>query len=256
MMLLLKNKLRLAVLCCALIPAFGAAQQLAADVPKLNSTQPMTVEIWSDVACPFCYIAKRKFEAALEQFSAKDSVQVIWRSFQLNSDLKTDTSITAAQSLGEHKGWSPAQVEDAMRRTANMAASVGLKYHFDRVVVANTFDAHRFAHLAADQGKQIEAEERLFAAYFTEGKNIANHQVLAEIGASMGMDAAAIKAALATDAKADAVLEDISVAQYFRIQSVPCFVFNRKFLVSGARDTDIFFKALEKMKADLHVEGH
>jgi predicted DsbA family dithiol-disulfide isomerase len=228
----------------------AAQNPAAASGPQKIATQPMTVEIWSDVMCPFCYIGKRKFEAALAQFAGRDSVRVIWRSFQLNPDLQTDTSKTVAQSLAEQKGWTAEQTAEAIGQVSRMAKTVGLDYHFERAVVANSFDAHRFSQLAAAAGKQNEAEERLFAAYFSEGKNTADHRVLAEIGASIGLDVAAVLAALASEAQADAVRADIALAQQFGINAVPFFVFDRKFAVSGAQDAGVFLQTLEKAAAD------
>ncbi len=215
------------------------------------STKTMTVEIWSDVMCPFCYIGKRKFEAALARFSGKDSVKVIWRSFQLDPDLQTDTTKSVAQSLSEKKGWSAQQTSEMIDYVRDMAKTVQLDYHFDKAVVANSFDAHRFSHYALKQGKQIEAEERLFAAYFTEGKNIADHQTLAEIGAAIGLDAKEVLKSLSTDANREEVKQDLALARQFGITGVPFFVFDRKTAVSGAQDVQVFLQALQKA-ADTH----
>lgn len=131
-----------------------------------------------------------------------------------------------------------------------MAASVGLQYRFDRAVVANTFDAHRFAHFAKQYGKQNEAEEMVFAAYFTDGKNIADHSTLSSIAAAIGLDADAAKQALASSAFADDVNQDIALAQQFGIGGVPFFVFDRKYAVSGAQETSIFLQTLQKTWED------
>jgi predicted DsbA family dithiol-disulfide isomerase len=210
----------------------------------------MTVEIWSDVMCPFCYIGKRRFEAALAQFAGKDSVQVIWRSYQLDPDLKTDTTKSVAQSLSEKKGWSAQQTVEMIDYVRDMAQTVQLDYHFEKAVVANSFDAHRFSHYALKQGKQIEAEEKLFSAYFTEGKNIADHQTLAEIGASIGLEAKDILQKLSTDANKDEVNNDLALARQFGITGVPFFVFNRKMAISGAQDVQVFLQTLQKAAGD------
>lgn len=222
--------------------ANGQNQQ-ATHVPTPAKT--MTVEIWSDVMCPFCYIGKRRFEAALAGFTGKDSVKVIWRSFQLDPDLKTDTTKSVAESLSEKKGWSKQQTAEMIDYVRDMAKTVQLDYHFDKAVVANSFDAHRFSHYALRHGKQIEAEEKLFSAYFTEGKNIADHQTLAEIGASIGLDAKDILQSLSTDANKNEVNDDLALARQFGITGVPFFVFNRKTAVSGAQDTQVFLQALQ-----------
>lgn len=212
--------------------------------------QPVTIEIWSDVMCPFCYIGKRKFERALAQFSGKDSVQVIWRSFQLDPDLHTDTTLSVSESLSQKKGWSPEQTAEMTAYVTRMAEQVGLEYHFDRAVVANSFDAHQLTHYARRQGKQAEVEERLFAAYFTEGKNIDDPDVLAEIAQSTGLDPVAVKVALASDEYAESVRGDIELARQFGINSVPFFVFNRQYAVSGAQDVEVFLSTLQKIQTE------
>lgn len=206
----------------------------------------MTVEIWSDVMCPFCYIGKRKFEAALAQFPGRDKVEVVWRSFQLDPDLKTEPGKSVPQSLAEKKGWSPEQTAQMIDRVTNMAKTAGLEYHFDKAVVANSFDAHRFTHFAKAQGEQDAAEERLFAAYFTEGKNTADLQTLAQLGGDIGLDTQALAQALSGDAFADEVDQDIALARQFGINAVPFFVFNRKYAISGAQDEQVFLDALKK----------
>ncbi|MBK8567296.1 MAG: DsbA family oxidoreductase [Saprospiraceae bacterium] len=209
----------------------------------------MTVEIWSDIACPFCYIGKRRFERALAQFEGKNEVAVTWRSFQLDPTLETDPSISAVASLAEKKGWSLEQTHQAQAYVTQMAAGEGLAYYFDKQVVANTFDAHRLTHFAKQHGKQLEAEEAIFHAYFTEGKNIADHDALAEIGAAIGLDPVAVRAALASDAHVDGVGEDIQLAQQFGISSVPFFVFDRKYAVSGAQEVGAFLQVMERTQA-------
>ncbi|MFN8301738.1 MAG: DsbA family oxidoreductase [Saprospiraceae bacterium] len=206
----------------------------------------ITVEIWSDVMCPFCYIGKRRFEAALAQFPARDRVAVVWRSFQLDPELKTEPGKSVAQSLSEKKGWSAAQTAQMIDHVSNMARSAGLEYHFDKAVVANSFDAHRFAHYAKTRGKQDAAEERLFAAYFTEGKNTADHAVLAQIGTEIGLDSATVRAVLAGEDFSGEVHEDIELARQFGISGVPFFVFNRKYAVSGAQDVNVFLQTLQR----------
>jgi predicted DsbA family dithiol-disulfide isomerase len=211
--------------------------------------QTMQVEIWSDVMCPFCYIGKRRFERALAQFEGKDAVEITWRSFQLDPGLETNTSLSAVQSLSQKKGWSEAQTKQTMGYVTQMAAGEGLSYHFDKAVVANSFDAHRFTHFAKHQGKQQEAEEALFLAYFTEGKNIADHAVLADMGAAIGLDPVALRLALDSDAYAEEVTQDILLARQFGINAVPFFVFDRKYGVSGAQEVGAFLQTMEKAQA-------
>jgi len=207
----------------------------------------MKVEIWSDVMCPFCYIGKRRLEAALEQFPHRDQVEVVWKSFQLDPNLKTDPSKSVKQSLAEKKGWSPEQTDQSMAYVVNMAKEVGLIYHFDKAVVANSFDAHRFSHLAKKYGKQDEAEERLFAAYFIEGKNTADHPTLIQLGTEIGLDPAEIAQVLSGNDYADDVQTDIYESRQVGVTGVPFFVFADKYTVSGAQGSTLFLQVLEKV---------
>ncbi|HRF41142.1 MAG TPA: DsbA family oxidoreductase, partial [Saprospiraceae bacterium] len=154
----------------------------------------ITIEIWSDVMCPFCYIGKRQLERALREFPQGEAVEVIWKSFQLQPNLQTDPSKSVLQSLAESKGWSREQTLSAMAHVTEMAAAEGLHYDFERAVVANSFDAHRLTHLAKAHGLQNAVEEGLFAAYFCEGKNTADAEVLRSIGLSAGLPPDAVDA--------------------------------------------------------------
>lgn len=206
----------------------------------------MKVEIWSDVMCPFCYIGKRRFEEALTQFNNADEVEVVWKSYQLNPHLKTDPTINIHQYLANIKGIDLDDARQMNQQVTEMAESVGLAYDFDRAIVANSFDAHRLSHLAAQHGLGNAAEEALFKAYFTEGKNIADKETLIALGAGIGLSAEGIKQMLNTDAFADNVKHDIAEAQQLGVRGVPFFVFDRKFAVSGAQPTAIFLQTLEK----------
>jgi predicted DsbA family dithiol-disulfide isomerase len=206
----------------------------------------MKVQIWSDVMCPFCYIGKRRFEDALQQFKHKDDVEIEWKSFQLNPDLVTDPIINITQYLADIKGWPLDHAKQMNDHVTQMAAEVGLTYDFDKAVVANSFDAHRFAHLAKHHGLGDEAEEALFKAYFTEGKNIADHDILAELGTEIGLDKAEVEQTLATNNYAADVKQDIARAQHLGIHGVPFFVMDNKYGVSGAQDTPVFLQTIEK----------
>ena len=206
----------------------------------------MKVEIWSDVMCPFCYMGKRKFENALEVFPGKDEIELEWKSFQLAPDMETSPDKSIHQYLAEHKGFN---LEDAKRmneRVTAMAAKVGLTYNFDKAVVANSFNAHRFGHFAKQQGKQNEAEEKLFQAYFTEGKNIDDIQTLAQIGTKIGLNADEIIKSLQGNSYTEEVKADIDEANQLGVQGVPFFVFNRKYAVSGAQESETFTQVLTK----------
>ena len=210
-----------------------------------TNQKKMKVEIWSDVVCPFCYIGKRKFEQALEKFPQKDQVEIVWRSFQLDPEAST-TGEDCQRTLSERKGWSLEQTKQITENVRNTAAEVGLEYHFEKAISANSFDAHRFSHLAHERGLQDAAEEALFKAHFTEGKNIADRAMLVELGASIGLDAAEVKSVLETQEFSKEVRADIDEARQLRVSGVPFFVFDRKYAVSGAQASEVFLNTLEK----------
>lgn len=212
----------------------------------MNEVVKMKVEIWSDVMCPFCYIGKRKFEKALEQFPNADKIEIEWKSFQLNPDMETNPKISAHESLAAHKGISVEQAKAMSDQVVQMAAGEGLTYHLNKAVVANSFNAHRFSHLAKKHGVQHEAEEALFRAYFTEGKNIDDAETLADIGKSLGIDRHKVLEMLKSDAYDDEVRMDLHEARQIGVTGVPFFVFDRKYAVSGAQPVEVFTETLNK----------
>lgn len=215
----------------------------------------MKIEIWSDIMCPFCYIGKRKFEMALEQFPHRDKVEIIWKSFQLMPDLKTQSGRNLDQFLAEEKGMPLEQAKAMNNQVVQIAKSIGLNYDFDRTIPANTFNAHRFTHFAKANGKQDEAEERLFHAYFIEGKNIDDLPALIELGVEIGLEANALKTALENGSYADGVRADIYEAQQVGVRGVPFFVFNRKQAVSGAQEPQTFLQVLEKSYSEWRIDN-
>ena len=217
--------------------------------------EKMKIEIWSDVMCPFCYIGKRRFEDALQQFEHKDQVEIEWKSFQLNPNMETDPSLNINQYLADVKGWNIDYARSMNDHVTEMAAQVGLQYDFDKAVVANSFNAHRLSHLAKKHGLGDAMEEALFKAYFTDGKNIDDKHTLTELGLSIGLHADAIKQTLDSDDFADAVKHDIVEAQYLGISGVPFYVMNQKYGVSGAQAVPVFTETLEKSFADWQQEN-
>jgi predicted DsbA family dithiol-disulfide isomerase len=206
----------------------------------------MKVEIWSDVMCPFCYIGKRRFEQALEQFEYADKIQVEWRSFQLNPEMETDPDLNINEYLAETKGWSPEQARQMNNRVTDMAKELGLEYNMDQAVVANSFDAHRLIQFAKEHGKGDEMEETLFRAYFTDGRNIADHGTLIVLASDVGLNTDETSKMLESDRFANQVKHDIQIAASMEIRGVPFFLFDRKYAISGARETEVFLKALKQ----------
>ncbi|TDW96064.1 DsbA family oxidoreductase [Dinghuibacter silviterrae] len=210
----------------------------------------MKVEIWSDVMCPFCYIGKRRFEEALQAFPAREDIQVEWKSFQLDPSLRKTTGKSINEYLAERKGMTVDQARQLNDHVTRMAAEVGLHYDFDKAVVAPSFDAHRFSHLASAHGLGDAAEEALFKAYFTEGKDISDRETLVQLGQHIGLDAGEVRAALDSDAFATDVRRDIAEAAELGARGVPFFVLDRKYAVSGAQPTETFTGALTQAYAE------
>jgi predicted DsbA family dithiol-disulfide isomerase len=215
----------------------------------------MKVEIWSDVMCPFCYIGKRRFEQALEGFGPKDEIEVEWKSFQLNPHMVTNPDISIDQYLADVKGFTLDHAKQLNAHVTQMAAEVGLTYNFDRSIVANSFNAHRYSHFAKKHGKGIEAEEQLFKAYFTDGKNIDDLDILVELGAAIGLNAGEVRQALESNAFADDVKQDIAESRQLGIQGVPFFVLNNKYGISGAQAVPVFEQTLQKAYSEWQQEN-
>ena len=152
----------------------------------------MKIEIWSDIACPFCYMGKRKFDLALAQFEGREDVQIEWKSFLLNPELKTDPNRSIFQYLSEIKGFPEGQARQMMTQITDSGSAIGLDYNFDQVFLANTIKAHQLLHEARIQGFQHEMEERLFKAYFTEGELISDQNTLIRLALDVGLDIAEV----------------------------------------------------------------
>lgn len=195
--------------------------------------------------CPFCYIGKRKFEHALDQFAHKAQVNVVWKSFQLNPDMKTEPGKTINQYLADIKGWSLDEAKRMNDRVTAMASEVGLTYDFDKAVVANSWDAHRLIQLAKQHNLGDAVEERLFRAYFTEGRDTSDQATLLELGTEIGIPTTDIEQMLQSNQFAEAVAHDIDEAQQVGARGVPFFVLNRQYAVSGAQQPETFLGALE-----------
>lgn len=215
----------------------------------------MKIEIWSDVMCPFCYIGKRKFEAALEKFENKQDISIERKSFQLMPDLKTDPNRKSDEFLSEEKGI-PLEHARAMNGHASqMASDAGLTFNFEKAIPANTFNAHRLIHFAKSQGRQDLAEEMLFKAYFTDGLNIDDIETLVKLGTTIGLDAESVRTMLQNGTFANDVRQDIYESQQLGVRGVPFFVFDRKYAVSGAQASEVFQQVIEKSFTEWRQEN-
>ncbi|PQZ47979.1 protein-disulfide isomerase [Bacillus sp. MYb209] len=207
----------------------------------------MKVEVWSDIACPFCYIGKRRIEAGLEHFVHKDQVQIVYKSFQLNESAKKDTEYDA---LSARSGMSREAAKEIHERLAKQAEAEGLDLRFDTLQLTNTLDAHRLLHFAAQHGKNNEVAELLFKVYFTECKHVGRHETLITIATEAGLDPKATEEMLASDQFTDEVRADHLEGIRLGVSGVPFYVIDRKYAVSGAQPANVFLEALEKTWAE------
>ena len=214
----------------------------------------MKIEIWSDIVCPWCYIGKRRLEKAIDDLKYQDKVTIEYKSFQLDPNMETDTSINIYQYLSEKKGMS---IEDAMEigeTVVGVAEDLGLQYNLDKTIPINTLKAHELIHFAKSKGLQTEAKEALLSAYFTEGKNLSDLNEIASIGEKIGLNKVDILESLQSNYFSKAVKADIKAGNDLGISGVPFFVFNRKFGISGAQAEDVFKETLLKSFQDWKIE--
>ncbi|UAJ77745.1 DsbA family oxidoreductase [Leifsonia sp. ZF2019] len=213
-------------------------------------SEPIKIDIWSDIACPWCYIGKRKFEAGSGLFAGAGDgrdVEVEYHSFELSPDTPVDFDGSEVDFLSGHKGLPADQVEQMLERVTGIASSVGLDYDFEHLKHTNTVKAHELLHFAKAHGKQLELAERLFQAYFVEGGHVGRIEDLADLAASVGLDRAEAITALESEQYLPAVREDQRTAGEFGINGVPFFVIDGKYGVSGAQDAATFAQVLEQV---------
>lgn len=215
----------------------------------------MKIEIWSDFACPFCYMGKRRLERALEQFPNRTEVEIAFRSFELDPNAERETDMDVYDMLSAKYGVSRSQAISMNAQLAGQARELGLIYRFDTMILTNTFDAHRLTHWAARQGKQAEMAERLFRAHFTDSLHIGRRETLIGLAEEVGLGRDEAANMLAGEAFADAVRKDEREAAGLGIRGVPFFLIDRKYAVSGAQPVDVFLQALRK-GWDSHAENN
>lgn len=206
----------------------------------------MQVEIWSDIACPWCYIGKRRFEQALESFEHGDEVRVVWRSFELDPHAPKRQTASQLDLLALKYRMTREQVEAMNARMSAEAAKEGLTFDLVRVQVGNTFDAHRLLHFAATKGLRDALVERLFAGYLGEGVALGEHENLIALATDVGFEADEVRVTLASDAFADAVRLDEARAQEIGVSGVPFFVIDSRYGVSGAQSPEVLVGAIRQ----------
>lgn len=211
-------------------------------------SEPVKVDIWSDVQCPWCYIGKRKFEAALDAFDG--AVEVEYHSFELSPDTPVDYEGTPAQYLAERKGMPLAQVEQMLQQVTSIAAEVGLDYDYGAMHQTNTVKAHELLHYAKARGRQAEVKEALLRAYFIEGGHVGRIDDLADLAAGLGFDRADVVRSLTEDEYLPAVQADGAQARAYGITGVPFYVFDGTYGVSGAQETSTFAQVLTQVSGE------
>jgi predicted DsbA family dithiol-disulfide isomerase len=204
------------------------------------------IEIWSDIACPWCYIGKRRLEAALAEFEHRDEVRVRWRSFELDPSAPPERAGDRAERLAEKYGMSVEQAREAEQRLTSAAAGEELPFRFDLARSGNTFDGHRLVHLAETYGLQDAMKERLLRAYFTEGELMSDHDALVRLAAEVGLDQQEVRELLGSDRYADDVRADERTAGELGISAVPTFVVDRRLGASGAQPPEALLDLLRQ----------
>ncbi len=206
----------------------------------------MHVEIWSDIACPWCYVGKRRFETAVAGFEHRDEVSVTWRSFELDPAAPAERAEDGATHLAAKYGMPRAEALAMQARMTAVAAGEGLDFRFDLARAGNTFDAHRHVHLAAAHGLQDALEERIMRAYLTEGQLISDPAVLERLAVEVGLPVAEVRALQAGDRFAAEVRADERAARDLGINAVPFFVFDRAFGAAGAQSPEVLSELLQR----------
>lgn len=207
----------------------------------------MKIEMWSDFACPYCYIGKRQLEKALESFPNVDNIDISFRSFELDPEASYETISTTKERVAKKYGYSSEQAQQMIDNVTNYANSVGLDFHYETTRYTNTFDAHRISKYAETKGKGIEMSEKLLHAYFVENKQLSHHQVLIDIAVEIGLDRQEVEDVLKSKKFAEDVRNDELQASKMGIYSVPCFVINEKYSISGARPAEVIKTVIENV---------
>ena len=204
------------------------------------------VEIWSDIACPWCYVGKRRFERALADFEGRDDVTVTWRSFELDPNAPAERPHNGAEHLASKYGTSVEQARAMHANLEEVGAGEGLELDFERQRGANTFDAHRLVHLAAAHDLQDAMKERLMRAYFTEGELVSDHATLQRLADEVGLPADETLEMLEGDRFTAEVRDDERTGSALGITGVPFFVVDRAYGASGAQPPELLGELLRR----------
>lgn len=208
----------------------------------------MNIEAWSDIACPFCYIAKRHLENAIKALNIEHEVTIIWRSFQLDPDAPAHTDLTNDERLAAKYGQDVSWARKMNENVKETAAGVGLHFDMQHIKPANTFNAHRLIHLAKQENMQGKMKEALMSAYFEKGINTADIDELTALAAAVGLNAQRVSEVLHGNEFAGDVAADIEQAEAYGITAVPFFLINNKYAIIGAQPTQHFIDTLDKIR--------
>lgn len=215
----------------------------------------MKIEIWSDIVCPFCYIGKSYYEQALAQFPHRDSVQTVYKSFELNPNEASSNNERTLETLAKKFGVSIEQAEGMTAQIAEQAKQAGLIFNFEKMLSINTFDAHRLIQFAQSKGNATALVETIFKAYFTDNIDVSDHSALISIAIENGLVEDEVRAVLSADTFTKEVRADESEAQQLGISGVPFFVVNRKYAISGAQPVNVFIETLNKAWSEQQDNG-
>ncbi|MCU4324224.1 DsbA family oxidoreductase [Acinetobacter schindleri] len=205
----------------------------------------MRVDIWSDVVCPFCYIGKKRLQAAAEQAGVE--LEVHWHSFQLDPEAPVRQEISNSERLAQKYGRTVAEVEEMQRNIAEMAKAEGIEFNWEGANSGNTFNAHRIIHLAQSKGLGNEAEEAFFYSYMTQGLAIGERETLEDVAARIGLNPVEVDDVLNSEEYADFVKFDQEIARdQLKVTGVPFFVFDQRIALAGAQPKEVFVQVLEK----------
>src|SRR6188768_2131454 len=218
----------------------------------LSAMPSLKLEVWSDIACPWCYVGKRRLESALKQFPHASEVELIWRAFELDPGAPAERKrdVSHVEYIARKYGMPVAQARKSTDHLLQLARAEGLAFDFVNIRSGNTFDAHRLIHLGLERGVQDAVKERMMKAYFEQAELMSDHGTLVRLATEAGLDAAEATDVLAGNTYAKAVRADEAAARELGITGVPCFVFDRHFAVSGAQSTQVMLNALSQAWAE------
>ncbi len=211
----------------------------------MSETPVITVDIVSDVVCPWCIIGYKKLEQAMQRFEGKAEFALAWHAFELNPNMPPE-----GQDINEHMaqkyGATPEQSKANRERLRNAGSDLDFEFSYhENMRMVNTFDAHRLLHWAGETGKQTALKLALFKAHFTDGKDVSDHEILTTVAVSVGLDEKPVRDLLGSDMFAADVRAVEAEWQDRFISGVPAFIFNKKFMVPGAQDSDVFAQIIE-----------